>query len=85
MKDTRGEGLVLYESHAILRYLCDSFPVPDHWYPKDPEKRAKVNEYLDSHHSNLRRGGELIFLKLFMPFILGPEKAKKLVKPNYLK
>ena len=25
----------LFESHAILRYLCESTPeVPDHWYPR---------------------------------------------------
>ena len=33
----------LFESNAILRYLCEKFKVADHWYPKDPVKRALVN------------------------------------------
>lgn len=54
-------GLSLFESHAILRYLHAVSPdqvALDHWYPKDPAKRAKVDEYLDWHHSNLRQGAE---------------------------
>ncbi|KAF5186197.1 Glutathione s-transferase t1 [Thalictrum thalictroides] len=47
----------LFESHAILRYLACAFPgVPDHWYPTDLIKRAKINSVLDWHHSNLRSG-----------------------------
>ena len=42
-----GEVFNLAESHTILRYLADSHNVPDHWYPKDLRKRAKVNIYLD--------------------------------------
>ncbi|KAG9441212.1 hypothetical protein H6P81_017066 [Aristolochia fimbriata] len=47
----------LFESHAILIYLACAFPgVPDHWYPADLSKRAKVHSVLDWHHNNLRRG-----------------------------
>ncbi len=52
--DTNGVKFNLSESHAILRYLHDRYGTADHWYPKDPIKRAKVNEYLDWHHSALR-------------------------------
>ena len=42
--EDRRNGFVLYESHAILRYLSDSFEVPEHWYPrKDLEIRAKID------------------------------------------
>ena len=44
----------LSESHTILRYLADTRGVDDHWYPKDLKKRALVEKYLDSHHSDLR-------------------------------
>ena len=34
----------LFESHAILRYLCESnSSIPEHWYPKDLKRRAIVN------------------------------------------
>jgi len=29
-------GFCLDESHAILRYLCNVFPVKPYYYPKDP-------------------------------------------------
>ncbi|XP_052620510.1 glutathione S-transferase T1 isoform X3 [Lactuca sativa] len=49
--------LKLIESHAILIHLCCSFPgVASHWYPGDPQKRAKIHSILDWHHSHLRRG-----------------------------
>jgi len=42
--DTKtGESWRLFESHAILRYLAETRKVPEHWYPKDPVKRAKVD------------------------------------------
>ncbi|KAI6652702.1 Glutathione S-transferase theta-2B-like [Oopsacas minuta] len=44
----------LYESGAILRYICNTRPVADNWYPKDPKIRAKVDQYLDWHHSAIR-------------------------------
>ncbi|XP_043690348.1 glutathione S-transferase T1-like [Telopea speciosissima] len=49
--------LKLFESHAILRYFACAFPgVPDHWYPADLSRRAKIDSVLDWHHLNLRRG-----------------------------
>ena len=52
--DENGNVFTLSQSHAILRYLAQSRGVADHWYPSDPEKRAKVDEYLDLHHTFLR-------------------------------
>ena len=50
-------GFKLFESHAILRYLACAYPtIPDHWYPVDASKRAKIDSVLDWHHSNLRHG-----------------------------
>ncbi|XP_041346981.1 glutathione S-transferase theta-1-like, partial [Gigantopelta aegis] len=39
-------GFKLFESAAIMKYLAAKHNVPDHWYPKDIEKRAKIDEYL---------------------------------------
>ena len=44
----------LYESSAIMKYICNSREVSDNWYPKDPKKRAKVDQYLDWHQGNIR-------------------------------
>ena len=46
--------IVLYESGAILRYLCSSHKLADHWYPQDLHKRALVDQYLDWHHLSIR-------------------------------
>ena len=43
--------------------------LPDHWFPRDPVKRAKVEEYLDWHHNGLRLGaGGYLFRKYITPF-----------------
>ncbi|KAF6175190.1 hypothetical protein GIB67_022871 [Kingdonia uniflora] len=62
----------LFESHAILSYLACAFPgVPDHWYPADLFKRAKINSVLDWHHSNLRRGAAPFILNTVLAPALG--------------
>ena len=35
----------------------------DHWYPSDAAHRAKIDEYLAWHHTNLRIGAAMIFRK----------------------
>ena len=65
MKDN---DFVLTESHAILRYLSQKFKVEDHWYPNDLKQRAKVDQYLDWHHTFLRYGcAGLVFKNHFGP------------------
>ena len=60
------------ESHAILRYLCDSRFLPEHWYPHDLRKRALVDMYLDQHHSYLRQGvAGQVLKKVFAKAVLG--------------
>lgn len=43
-------------SGTIMRYLVQKYQLPDHWYPRDSQRRAKIDEYLDWHHTNLRIG-----------------------------
>ncbi|MFT7651185.1 MAG: glutathione S-transferase [Candidatus Azotimanducaceae bacterium] len=47
------DGLLLWESHAILVYLCEKYGWTDLW-PEDLGLRAKVNQYLHFHHRNTR-------------------------------
>jgi len=63
-------GFLLSESHTIMRYLCDSRQLPDHWFPKDLKKRALVDRYLDWHHANTRRATKYFqasFKELYKP------------------
>lgn len=46
-------GVVLWESHAILVYLCEKYGWHDLW-PADLLHRARVNQYLHFHHRNTR-------------------------------
>ncbi|KAM4808089.1 glutathione S-transferase theta-2B [Rhinophrynus dorsalis] len=64
----------LAESIAILLYLTRKYKTPDHWYPSDLQKRAKVDEYLSWHPTNTRsRGGKVFWDKCMKPAILGHE------------
>jgi glutathione S-transferase len=63
-------GLELVESHSILKYLAQKFKVPEHWYPReDLAKQAKINEFLDFHHSSTRKCSYLCFHLLFAPIL----------------
>lgn len=55
------DDFYLSESHTIMRYLCNTRNVADHWYPKhDSRKRALIEVYLDWHHTNTRRCAQFI-------------------------
>ena len=64
------DGFHLGESHTIMRYICATRNLPDHYYPKDEKQRARVDYWLDWHHSNLRHGS----VRLIKAYILGPKK-----------
>lgn len=62
----------LAESIAILLYMCRKFKTPDHWYPSDLQKQAKVDEYLSWQHAAIRApASKLFWFKLMMPVITG--------------
>lgn len=65
-------GFVLTESDAILKYLATRYDVPEHWYPRQPERRARVDEYTAWHHSNTRPHAAKVFmLEVLLPAQLG--------------
>ena len=65
--------LNLSESHTIMRYLALTNKIADNWYPSsDLRLRAKVDEYLDLHHSSLRAGmTPLVYKGMFAPIMEG--------------
>ncbi|XP_041455858.1 glutathione S-transferase theta-1-like [Lytechinus variegatus] len=69
------------ETVAIIRYLATKYAdlVPDHWYPKDLEKRARVDEYMAFHHTGTRGGCCGIFIsEVLIPLISeGKEHASE--------
>lgn len=46
---------VLFESTTLLKYICNSRTLSEHWYPKDPKQRALVDLYIDFHVQNSGR------------------------------
>lgn len=54
--------IVIFNSIAILRYICRTYKVADHWYPKDSMKQARVDEYLEWQHLNTRADCALYYL-----------------------
>jgi len=47
------DGTGIWESNAIMRFLCNSSPKGDKLYPTDPVKRAKVDMVLDWRQTTL--------------------------------
>ena len=71
-------SFALSESHAIMRYLALTRPgvEPSLYADKEPEQRARIDEYLDWHHVGLRFGtNRFVFLKYF-------SKLRKLPDPT---
>ncbi|KAM3139989.1 Glutathione S-transferase theta-1 [Paramecium bursaria] len=69
----------LFESHAIMRYLCDVYNIKD-LYPKTNWKlKAKVDEYLDWHQSQGAFGELLVYS---LDFYFYPILLKKPEAPN---
>lgn len=70
----------LTESVGILRYLCREYTVPDHFYPKDSKLQARVDEYLEWQHNNIRMFCALYFQKKWLlPKITGEPASEKTI------
>ncbi|XP_075209530.1 LOW QUALITY PROTEIN: glutathione S-transferase theta-1 [Parambassis ranga] len=67
-------GFVLTESDAILKYLVTKYNLPEHWYPRQPERRARWDEYTAWHHTNTRPHAAKVFiLEVLLPAQTGSQ------------
>ncbi|XP_072355263.1 glutathione S-transferase theta-1-like [Scyliorhinus torazame] len=77
----KDEDFTLAESVAILKYLACKYQTPDHWYPADLQKRARVDEYLSWQQTTLRpQAGNIFRMKVLFPIVTGgpaPEDKMK--------
>lgn len=70
------------ESTAMLLYLANKNKTPDHWYPSDLQKRARVDEYLAWQHTNTRPHSARVFwVKAMTPYLLGHEATPEKLNP----
>ncbi|KAJ8915162.1 hypothetical protein NQ315_000414 [Exocentrus adspersus] len=71
----------LSESVAIFRYLTREYPVKDNWYPKDSKQQARIDEYLEYQHLNIRGHCTLYFRQKWLePTITGKQPDPKKLK-----
>lgn len=70
-------GFIVEESCAILQYLCETRGFDDHWYPKDPQIRSKVNYWLHWHHSNTRKATIMVLHSRLFPTALFPTLTRQ--------
>ncbi|KAL4423418.1 hypothetical protein ABPG77_009996 [Micractinium sp. CCAP 211/92] len=69
----------LPESAAIMRYLCETRQVADHWYPSEPRERARVSAALDWHGSTLRVAAMTVVWNRALTLSLGHKGNEALV------
>lgn len=64
----------MFESHAIMKYVCAKRGLPDHWYPtndsRDIDMVVQIDMYLDWHHHNIRQGAAFYIFNKYISGIL---------------
>jgi len=55
------DGFALWESNAILRYLCHAHAPQSPLWPQNPQARANVDRWMDAQQTNLNRPMGVVF------------------------
>lgn len=59
-------GFQLSESVAIFRYLARTHDISDPWYSKNDQTRARIDEYLEWQHTNIRQTCTQFFILAYL-------------------
>ena len=64
-------GLILFESSAIMRYICNAYlPENNPYYPRnDPLKKAKIEELICKYHRFVRPAARAIYGTFIAPML----------------
>jgi glutathione S-transferase len=65
------DGFTLWESNAILRYLCTAHAPDSALFPREPRRRAHVDRWMDAQQTVLNRPQSVLFQGLIRT---APEK-----------
>jgi len=57
-------GFTLFESNAILRYLCNAHAPATALYPTEPRARARVEAWMEFQQTALSRPASVVFIGL---------------------
>lgn len=71
------DGVILWESRAILSYLANKYGKTDSLYPKDPVKRAKIDQKLYFDMDFYSRFKNYYMVQIFEKKPADPEMYKK--------
>ena len=55
------DGLELFESNVILRYLCNAHALNSPFYPQEPKARARVEMWMDFQQTAVNRPQSTVF------------------------
>ncbi|XP_053683000.1 glutathione S-transferase 1 isoform X1 [Sabethes cyaneus] len=73
-------GFPLWESRAIMGYLVEKYGKDDSLYPKDPQKRALINQRLYFDQGTLyQRFADYVYPQVFAKKPADQEKEKKML------
>jgi glutathione S-transferase len=74
-------GFVLWESHAIMRYIADKNKARK-WYPTEPKARAEVEKWLDWNHTRLNPEVSTIVMNTIIFGDKGDKHAVEMAKQS---
>lgn len=70
-----GDSFRLFETPAILAYLCESRLGPSSsWFPQDVVKRAEINAFMHWHHTHSRIATKMVLHPKLFPKLPGQEE-----------